>query len=128
MRAKAALISGTLMTGLACLLSSYAPALPQQSQDLLEAQEGGRRLPSEEDNRFPGPEMPRLDKEKQRNAILQAKLASSKKDAAELAALAQQLRDEMNKPDFKALSPESVDRLNKIEKLAKKIRDELKVY
>jgi hypothetical protein len=45
-----------------------------------------------------------------------------------LAALAKELREELNKPNVDALSLEGMNRIEKIGKLAKKIRDETKGF
>lgn len=129
MRAKAGLLSVSLIMAFACLVSAQAPVPPQPAQDGLEAQDAGQgNMPLAEGHHNPGAETPPWLKEKQKKAILSANLASSKKDAAELAALAQEIQGEMGKPDFKTLSPDCVARLNRIEKLAKKIREEMKAY
>ena len=61
-------------------------------------------------------------------AIVQANLAKAKSDAAELAALARELREELNKPGVDALSFAVVNRADKIGKLAKKIREETRAF
>ena len=65
---------------------------------------------------------------RQRQYILHANFEKSKNDAAELAALAKQVREELNKPSAQGLSLEALARIDKIEKLAKKIRDETKGF
>jgi hypothetical protein len=65
---------------------------------------------------------------RQRQYILHANFEKSKSDAAELAALAKQVREELNKPSAEGLSLEALARIDKIEKLAKKIRDETKGF
>ena len=57
-----------------------------------------------------------------------ANLEMSKSDAAELAALAKGLREELDKPNVDVLSLEVMNRIDKIEKLAKKIREETKGF
>ena len=59
---------------------------------------------------------------------MHANFEKSKSDAAELAALAKALREELNKPNVNVLSLEVINRAEKIEKLAKKIREETKGY
>jgi len=63
---------------------------------------------------------------KQKKSIMNSNFERSKRDAAELAALASRLREELSKPNVDALSLESMNRIERIEKLAKKIRDETK--
>jgi hypothetical protein len=55
---------------------------------------------------------------------MHANFVRSKKDAAELAALAKGLREALNKPNADITSVEVVSRAVKIERLAKKIREE----
>jgi hypothetical protein len=65
---------------------------------------------------------------KQRLYIMRANFEKSKSDAAELAALAKALREELNKPNVNVLSLQVVNLAERIEKLAKKIREETKGY
>jgi len=62
------------------------------------------------------------------NMATHANLEMSKSDAAELAALAKGLREELDKPNVDVLSLEVMNRIDKIEKLAKKIREETKGF
>ena len=73
------------------------------------------------------PKMFRLSP-KQKRLIVRANLEMSKCDAAELAALAKGLREELDKPNVNVLSLEVMNRIDKIEKLAKKIREETKGF
>jgi len=63
-----------------------------------------------------------------RKAILKANFEKTKNDAAEMAALAKELHAELNKPNADAHSLEVVNLADKIEKLAKKIRGEMKGF
>jgi len=63
---------------------------------------------------------------KQRLSIMRANLEKSQNDAAELAALAKGLRDVLNEPNVNVPSLEVINRADKIEKLARKIREETK--
>jgi len=65
---------------------------------------------------------------KQKLSIVHANFEKSKSDAAELAALAKELRKELDKPNVNVLSLEVRNRLEKIEKLARKIREETKGF
>lgn len=65
---------------------------------------------------------------KQKRYIVHANFEKSKSDAAELAALAKGLRQELDKPGANPLSAEVMTRIEKIQKLAKKIRDETKGF
>jgi hypothetical protein len=51
-------------------------------------------------------------------------LEQTRSDAAELSALAEQLRDELNKMNVNVLSLDVLAKTEKLEKLAKKIKDE----
>jgi hypothetical protein len=66
--------------------------------------------------------------DKQKVSIMRANFEKSKSDAAELAALAKGLREELDKPNVSVLSLGVISRAEKIEKLAKKIRDETKGF
>jgi hypothetical protein len=79
------------------------------------------------DNPMLKPSPPEIDA-KQKKMILDANLAKSRKDSEELALLAHELQQEMDKPGGDPLSPECALRLEKIAKLAKKIREELRGY
>jgi hypothetical protein len=120
-----------LLAALACLAPSRAFAQAQQSVDTPEiqlAQNAGHNAPgSLDDSHVTTSDGSLLLTDKQKKSILKANLEKSKRDAAELSTLARQLRDELNKPNADPLSSESQLRIEKIEKLAKKIRDELKV-
>ena len=130
MRAKTEFLSLVLLATFACLAPPYAHAQPQQdpdAQDVLLAQRG-HHPNSPAIGADSSTHNPITGNEKQRKSLLHANLAKSKKDAAELAALARQLREELDRPNVNSLSPESMIRLEKIERLAKKIREELKGY
>jgi hypothetical protein len=55
-------------------------------------------------------------------------LDQTKSDAAELSALAEQLRDELNKINVNVLSLDVLAKTEKLEKLAKKIKDEANAH
>jgi hypothetical protein len=132
MGAKAQFFLAIFLAASTCL-APCAPGHPQQeqeAQDVLQAQRGHNpdQSPIGTDRRAPGSDNPIVLSEKQRNNLLHANLVKSKKDAAELAVLARQLREELDKPNVITLSPDGMYRLDKVEKLAKKIREELKAY
>lgn len=56
--------------------------------------------------------------------MLKARFEKTRSDAVEMAALAKKLREELDKPNSDAFSPEVVSLADKIEKLARKIRGE----
>lgn len=132
MTTKAGFFWAFLLVAVATLLFPYVRAQSaqiQQARGQFEAQDSDQKPQSMgEDNRFPASDLPAWSKEKQRQRLLKANLAKSKTDSAELAALAQQLREELETPKVSPLSPACAIRLEKIEKLAKKIRGELTVY
>lgn len=130
---KAQLLSVILLAAFASGAPPCAPAQPQQDQEaqaVLQGQRGHNadQSPLGIDKRTPGGDNPIVLSEIQRKSFLHANLVKSRKDAAELAVLARQLREELDKPNVNTLSPEGMYHLDKIEKLAKKIREELKAY
>ncbi len=70
--------------------------------------------------------VPMTDAQKQ--SLMRANFAKSKSDAEELATLAKGLRDLLDKSSAKVPPSEIVSRADKIERLAKKIRDETKGF
>jgi hypothetical protein len=60
---------------------------------------------------------------KQQRALLKANYTKMKQDANELAGLAKSLQDELNKSNENVLSVNVVEKADKIEKLAKKIKN-----
>lgn len=65
---------------------------------------------------------------RQKLVIMQVNLNKAKNDAAELAAVAKELRAELAKPNVNRQSPEVASRAERISKLARKIRDETRAY
>jgi hypothetical protein len=129
MGAKNGFVTLGLLFALACLLTLNTPGEFQQTPGVLSAQESSEKSLSVSDDRhISGEEVPSWAKGKQRKALLHANLDKSRKDAIELATLAQELREELNRENGKTLSPDCMIRLNRIEKLAKKIREELRAY
>jgi len=63
---------------------------------------------------------------KQKRDIVQSNFDKTKSDAEQLAAMANELRDELNKTSANILSLDVIGKAEKIEKLAKKIKDEAK--
>ncbi len=61
---------------------------------------------------------------KQDTEPAKSKLEATKTDAAELSALADQLRDELNKLNVNVFSLDVLHKTEKVEKLAKKIKEE----
>ena len=114
-----------LLAALACL--AYQPARAQQGTP---SPTGGRTTHDLLTNN-PAPEtgssFPALSL-KQKQGIVHANFEKSKNDAAELAALAKELCKKLEKPDVDVLSVEVVSRAERIEKLAKRIRDETKGF
>jgi hypothetical protein len=64
----------------------------------------------------------------QKRWILRAKLEMSKNDAVELAALAKGLYEVLQEPNTNVLSAEVISRTERIQRLARKIREETKGY
>ena len=110
---------------------------PAQIQSLLLAPQGtvGKHVPRDDppvfntniDNNAVHTEGVHLSPQ-QRRLIMRARFETSKNDAAELATLAKELREVLDKPNTSALSLEVINRSEKIQKLARKIRDETVGY
>ena len=62
----------------------------------------------------------------QRREILKADFEKSKSDAAELAELAAQLKDDLEKKDYQVLDLRTMKKAEEIEKLARRIKDRMK--
>ena len=73
-----------------------------------------------------GPNPPLAVTPKQRRAILKSNFEKIKKDTEELAALAKSLQDEIGKSNENVLSLKVVDDADKIEKLARRIKNTAK--
>lgn len=118
------------VTGLMTLLASAQPQQNLLAQIPLQQQQNGHQQlpPLLDEARVPRPDTPPTLNDKQEKRILHANFEKSKRDAAELATLAKQLREELSKPNVDVLSLEVVNRADKIERLAKKIREETKGY
>ncbi len=65
---------------------------------------------------------------KDREEPTKSNLEMTRSDAAELSALAEQLRDELNKTNVNVLSLDIIEKTKKVEKLAKKIKGEAHGY
>lgn len=81
-------------------------------------------LPARPQSQLPAtqPENPSPLTPKQQRAVLKANYAKMKQNADELAALAKSLQEDLNKSNENVLSLDVVDKADKIEKLAKKIK------
>jgi hypothetical protein len=131
-RLRGVMLSWGLLITVTCLTPALAPAQsPQntQSEGTVLNHAGGHRVlvptPEGSDARA---DAPPLLSSKQRLSIMRANFEKSKSDAAELAALARGLREELNKPNVNVLSAQVINRAERIEKLAKRIREETKGY
>jgi hypothetical protein len=129
-RQRGVIFSMGLLITLTCLAPAQAPAQPQQSiQNPAPPTSGHHALSAiPDDARTTGNYGPAPMSDKQKLSIVQANFEKSKSDAAELAALAKRLREELDKPNANILSLEVINRAEKIEKLAKKIREETKGF
>ncbi|MGD1158678.1 MAG: hypothetical protein ABSA41_23035 [Terriglobia bacterium] len=72
----------------------------------------------------PGPELT----PKQKRELMKSNFEKVKNDAAQLASMANELRGELNKTSVDILSMDVIHRAEKIEKLARKIKEEAKGY
>ena len=117
-----------LLTCGALLLASSRPSWgngnPAGAQQ--EGSHKGTRLgaPQQQDIKPEGPEITT----RQKRDLLKSNFEKTKDNASELADMAIGLRDELNKTNVNILSVDVIHRAEKIEKLAKKIREEAKGY
>jgi hypothetical protein len=65
---------------------------------------------------------------KQKRELMKSNFHKMRNDAAQLASMANELRDELNKARVDILSMDVIHRAEKIEKLARKIKEEAKGY
>ena len=128
------IIPGLLITFI-CLMPAAAHAQPQSGAPgppspvtLLDKDSRISAPLLDDDGRIVRGDNPPALTNKQKRSIMRSNFEKSKRDAAELAALASQLREELDKPNVDTLSLEGMNRIEKIEKLAKKIRDQMKGY
>jgi hypothetical protein len=112
-----------VLIAITCLAPAAEP--PQIPPNGLDTPPSHQRLqPNIDDERMPmTPTMA-----KQNRDLVHMNLEKSKKDASELAALARQLEDELKKQDATTLSADNLYRIERIQKLAKKIRDQMKGF
>lgn len=98
------------------------PALPQAGITSQAATPAAQRVPA------PNDAAPPQDKitHKQRQDILKSKFEKMKEDAQELASLVDSLQDELDKSNENILSVRIVEKAEKIEKLAKHIKNAAK--
>jgi len=126
------ILSWGLLIAVTCL--APAPAHAQSSQNTqsegttLNHAGGHRGLSATPDGSDARADAPPSLSAKQKLSIMHANFEKSKSDAEELAALAKGLREELDKPNVNVLSPQVMNRAEKIEKLAKKIREETKGF
>jgi hypothetical protein len=114
-----------LVSGLLVLLPRTTIAPAQSTNHGSQSGVSGqpRVPPNEIQGDFPAP----LSVE-QKQTIMRANFEKSKSDAEELAELAKGLREFLDKPSHSVPPAEIVARAEKIEKLAKKIRDETRGF
>ena len=129
-RQRGVILSLGLLIALACLAPDPAaaqtqpspPTAPGSRERHLHSWTTEAGVPA--DQSIPVPSESVEESPQQKRPVMRAKLEMSKNDAAELATLAKGLREVLDKPNVNVLSREVVDRAEKIEKLAKKIREE----
>ena len=123
-RLRSLLLGGCLLVP--ALLASSTVATchgPRNGADPAPAQSTPRPIfPTHSQSPVTQPESPSPLTPKQQRALLKANYAKMKQDADELAALAKSLQDELNKSNENVLSLDVVEKADKIEKLAKKIK------
>jgi hypothetical protein len=101
---------------------SPASALSPAEANVVAASVVPQEIPKPETEPLPG-----LSKKQKRN-YMKANFQKMRQDADELATLAKSLQDELNKSNENILSLQIVENADKIEKLAKKIKNMAKGY
>ncbi len=102
-----------------CLLAHLEPSAGQAHP----ARAAGQEIPVQDEG--PTPDQMR---KKQRQDLVKASFEKMKRDTAELVGLAKALQEDLNKSNENVLSLKVVDRAEKIEKLAKRIKDAARGY
>jgi hypothetical protein len=120
------MLSLGLLIALACLAPGLAVAqtTPGTPEKHLHSWTPEAGVPA--DQTVPVPSESVEESSQQKRPMTRAKLEMSKKDATELATLAKGLRELLDKPNVDGLSRDVIDRAEKIQKLARKIREESK--
>ncbi len=122
-----ACIVATLAIGLGAWARSNpqspAPATPQNDTEDVGTQE---EKPNEPSITPTGPSTSRLGR-KQRQALLKSEFEKLKRDADELADLAKSLQDEVDKSTENVFSLTVIEKADRIEKLARRIKGDAKV-
>jgi hypothetical protein len=98
--------------------ATVAPSHPEATTQA-QGQEAPQHSLRSQSNQEPSPSPL---SEKQKNDLLKANFEKMKRDASELADLAKALQQELNKSNENILSLNIVDKADKIEKLAKRIK------
>ena len=100
------------------LVSTAAASSPSGATSAVNGQQAHPAVPAELSN---GESSSPLS-QKQKNDLLKANFEKMKRDAGELADLAKAMQEELNKSNENILSLDIVDKADKIEKLAKRIK------
>ena len=111
------------MLGVPLIISATAaPSHPEATTqvDNPNAPQRSPRAQSNQESPLPPGQSPLS--EKQKRALLKSNFEKMKRDAGELADLAKALQEELNKSNENVLSLDIVDKADKIEKLAKRIK------
>ena len=116
----------TLLICGALLLASSRASWGNGNQVGTQGDHKGTRLgaPEQQEVKPEGPEITT----RQKRDLLKSNFEKTKDNASELADMAIGLRDELNKTNVNILSVDVIHRAEKIEKLAKKIKEEAKGY
>jgi len=106
------------MLGVPLIISATAAPSHPEAATQVDNPNAPQRSPRAHSNEEP----PSSLSPKQKSDLLKANFEKMKRDAGELADLAKALQDELNKSNENILSLDIVDKAEKIEKLAKKIK------
>jgi hypothetical protein len=107
------------MLGVPRIISANAAPLHPEATTQIDNPNAAQRSPRAQSNQ----ESPQSSlSEKQKRDLLKSNFEKMKRDAGELAELAKALQEELNKSNENVLSLDIVDKADKIEKLAKRIK------
>lgn len=118
------MILGTLMAVPASQSSQNSQNLPAPRATGSRANSIEKEEPFPAQEPVPSPQLP----SKQKQELLKSNFEKMKRDADQLAALAKSLQEDLSKSNQNVLSLKVVNKAEKIEKLAKKIREGAKGY
>ncbi|MGH9357393.1 MAG: hypothetical protein ACRD10_14800 [Terriglobia bacterium] len=122
-------LGALILLGISGTLPGHLPLLAAQQMQRFPATPGAPPLmPPRIQAPAPPPDSPDALSPKQKNAIITSNFKKTKQDTAKLRSLVESLEKELARSNADVLSVHIVESANKIEKLARKIKNEAKGY